>query len=261
MDNFEDAFGWIATCITVCLFFFPAIPFLNVIKGKLNYEDAPGIFVSASYVNYFCWYIYGDLIFSDQVKYCNCLGAMCCFCLICIYLAYEIRKYTLDAILNALIIVTGSYAVYRGFTIVLDDDVIVGKICNVTAAIVYLSPIQIIYRVFRDKNNYILIPIYAVVISALSTGCWVLYGIAITDVYIIISYTIGLILALIQICIYVIYKRKNPIFGEKVSTTSTIDIENNANDDKKESTTIKGDDDMQNMTKEKPVKIETKYDN
>ena len=260
MDNFEDAVGWIATCVTVCVFFFPVVPFWQVIKGKLNYEDTPGILVSASYVNYFCWYIYGDLIFSDQVKYCNCIGAMCCFCLICVYLAYEIRKYTLDAILNALIIITGSYAVYRGFTIVIDDDVIVGKICNVTAAIVYLSPLHLIYKVFRDKNNYILIPIYANIISALSTGFWILYGIAITDVYIILCYSIGLVLALLQICIYVIYKKKNPVFGERVRDTSTIDIENNVIDGK-EPTTIKGDDDMQNMTKEKPVKIESKLDN
>lgn len=259
MDSFEDAFGWVATCITVCLYFFPIVPFISVIKGKLNYEDAPGILVSASYVNYFCWYIYGDLIFSDQVKYCNCIGAMVCFCLIFVYLAYEIRKYTLDAILNALIIVTGSYAVYRGFTIVLDDDIIVGKICNVTAAIVYLSPIQILYKVFRDKNNYILIPIYAVVISALSTGCWILYGIAITDVYIIISYSIGLTLSCLQIIIYFIYKNKNPVFRGKEVQGDTIDIENNV--DSKESTTMKGDDDTQNMNKEQPVKIESKLDN
>ena len=62
-----------------------------------------------------------------------------------------------------------------------------------------------------------------------------------------------------QIIIYVIYKRKIPIFGEKVRDTSTIDIENTS--DGKESTTIKGDEDAQNMTKEQPVKIESKFDN
>ena len=260
MDSVEDVFGWIATCLTMCFYISPVIPFINVFKGKITYEDTPGVLITASYVNCFCWYIYGDMIFSDQVKICNGIGAVSSLCLIFIYLVYEIRKYTLDAILNALIIITGSYAVYRGFTIVIDDDVIVGKICNVTAAIVYLSPLHLIYKVFRDKNNYILIPIYANIISALSTGFWILYGIAITDVYIILCYSIGLVLALLQICIYVIYKKKNPVFGERVRDTSTIDIENNVIDGK-EPTTIKGDDDMQNMTKEKPVKIESKLDN
>ena len=260
MDNLEDILGWAATCFTVCIYLTPIFPFIRVLKGKLSYEETPGVLVSCTYVNCFCWYIYGDMIFSDQLKICNCIGAIISLCLIVVYLVYEIRKYTLDAILNALIIITGSYAVYRGFTIVIDDDVIVGKICNVTAAIVYLSPLHLIYKVFRDKNNYILIPIYANIISALSTGFWILYGIAITDVYIILCYSIGLVLALLQICIYVIYKKKNPVFGERVRDTSTIDIENNVIDGK-EPTTIKGDDDMQNMTKEKPVKIESKLDN
>ena len=153
MESLEDVFGWVATCLTMCFYISPIIPFINVFKGKLSYEDTPAILVSASYVNCFCWYIYGDMIFSDQVKICNGIGAISSLCLICVYLVYEIRKYTLDAILNALIIITGSYAVYRGLTIVVDDDAIIGKICNCTAIIVFLSPIQLIYRVLKENNN------------------------------------------------------------------------------------------------------------
>ena len=121
MDNLEDIFGWVALALTMFIYISPTIPFFNVLRGLISYEETPGILVSATYVNCFCWYIYGDMIFSDQVKICNCIGAICSLCFITIYLVYEIKKYTLDAILNALIIITGSYATYRGLTIVVDD--------------------------------------------------------------------------------------------------------------------------------------------
>jgi solute carrier family 50 protein (sugar transporter) len=254
MDSLEDVFGWVATCLTMCFYISPVIPFINVFKGKLSYEDTPAILVTASYVNCFCWYIYGDMIFSDQVKICNGIGACASLILICIYLAYEIRKYTLDAILNALIILTGSYAVYRGLTIVVDDDAVVGKICNVTAIIVFLSPIQLIYRVVREKNNYFLIPIYTAWVSLFSTSCWISYGVMISDVYIIIPNVIGVLLAITQITIYIIFKRKYPTIGERERETSAIDIDNTI-DDRKESTTIKDNEDIQNSTNEKPVTI------
>ena len=261
MDNLEDIFGWAALCLNMCIYLTPVLPFINVLKGKVSYEDTPGVLVSATYVNCFCWYIYGDMIFSDQVKICNCIGAIISLCLIVIYLVYEIRKFTLDAILNALIIITGSYATYRGLTIVVDDDAVIGKICNVTAIIVFLNPMYLIYKVIREKNNYILIPIYTAWVSLFAYGLWVIYGIIIKDVYLMVPNVIGIVLSIIQICIYIIFKKKYPTFGEREKDTSTIDIENTGNDDRREDTTIKDDEEIQNNSKGKPVKIVSKLDN
>ena len=140
-----------------------------------------------------------------------------------------------------------------------NDDAVVGKVCNVTSIIVFLSPIQILYRVFREKNNYFLIPIYTAWVSLFSTGCWVAYGILISDVYIQIPNIIGIILAIIQICTYIVFKRKYPTIGERDRDTSTIDIDNTI-DDKKETNNIKDDEENQNNIREKPVKISSKFD-
>ena len=262
MDNLEDIFGWAATCFTICIYIGPILPFIKVIKGKISYEETPGVLVSATYVNCFCWCIYGDMIFSDQVKICNLIGSIITITLISIYLVYEIRKYTLDAILNALIIITGSYATYRGLTIVVDDDAIIGKICNITSIIVYLSPMYLIYKVIKEKNNYILIPIYIAWATLISSGLWIIYGIIIKDVYIMIPNVIGIVLAIIQICIYFLFKSKYPTFGEREKDTSTsIDIENTPNDDRREDTSIKDDEEIQNNNGGKPVKIVSKLDN
>ena len=261
MDNLEDVFGWAALGLNMFIYLTPVLPFLNVLKGKISYEDTPGVLVSSIYVNCFCWYIYGDMIFSDKVKICNCIGAIISICLITIYLVYEIRKYTLDAILNALIIITGSYATYRGLTIVVDDDAIIGKICIATSVIVFLSPAYLIYKVIKEKNNYILIQIYTAWVSLFAYGGWVIYGIIIKDLYLVIPNVIGIVLSIIQIIIYIIFKKKYPTFGEREKDTSTIDIENTGNDDRREDTAIKIDEEIQNNTKGKPVKIVSKLDN
>ena len=260
MDKTQEIFGWVATSLTMCFYISPIIPFINAFKGKLSYEDTPIIIVSTSYLNCFCWYIYGDLILSDQIKLCNLIGAVSSLCLICIYLLFEIRQYAIDAILNALIIITGSYAIYQALTIIIDDESIIGKICNCTSIIVFLSPIQLILRVVKEKN-YNLIPIYTAYVSFAASSCWVSYGVFIKDIYVILPNAVGIILAIVQIYVFISYKRKNPAIGER-EFTSTIGIVNAGTDEgkKEESTNIKSDEENQTDSKAKPVKIVEKID-
>ena len=76
LETIQEAFGWVATGITVVSFLFPVFPYLNVIRGRLNFDDTPSFQVTTCYVNYFCWYVYGDMIFSDQIKYCFMVGCI-----------------------------------------------------------------------------------------------------------------------------------------------------------------------------------------
>ena len=60
-DWVQDSFGWAAATLTLFFIITPMIPFYQVIKGKLNYEDTPGPFVTLNYFNYFvgtCMEIY-----------------------------------------------------------------------------------------------------------------------------------------------------------------------------------------------------------
>ena len=255
MINIEEIFGWVATCLTMCFFISPVIPFINVFKGKMSYEDTPAIIITTGYANCFCWYIYGTMIHSEQVKLCNMIGAISSLILIFIYLIYEIKKYTIDAILNLLIIITGSYAAYNALTIMIDDQSILGKICNCTSIIVFLSPIQLIYRVIKE-NIYFLIPIYTAYISFIASSCWVLYGISFKNFYIIFPNSFGIILAVVQVIVYFNYKNKFQNFEDNTS----IGIESTGTEEgkKEDSTTVKIDEENQSNQKEKPVKIVSK---
>jgi len=254
MENVQEGFGWLATGLSICGFISPIFPYLNVLRGRLSFEETPAVLVTTSYVNYFCWYVYGDMIFSDQIKYCYIIGSCINLVLMVIYLVYEIRRFLVDTILNTLILVTGTWALYRALTIIIDDDRIVGKICVGTSCIVFLNQVQIVYKVLKDRN-YNLIPIYNCWIALFSSICWVVYGIFITDFYLVFPNAILIILSLVQVIVYINFSRKYPPPG-KAEFSSTIGIETTPNDEiKKEETPIKIDEENEVKGKEKPVKI------
>jgi uncharacterized protein with PQ loop repeat len=259
-DWVQDTFGWAAAALTLFFIITPIIPFYNVIKGKLNFEDTPGQYITANYLNYFCWYLYGDLLYSFQLKYCNLVGTIVSGILLSIYLYYEVKKYTADAILNGLILVSGTYLIYVTLTNIIDDDKIIGTICIVTYLIVLAFPARIIIKVLRNKNYYI-IQFCSSWLSMLISSCWVIYGVLYDEIYIVFPHIIKIILDMIQITIFVNYRRKYPSIriGDKedMNGTSSTVFENNDNDiiTKKEDSENKGDDDANSNLKEKPVKI------
>ena len=257
MDKAQEIIGWAALCVNICSFLFPVFPYLNVLRGKMNYEDTPSFFVITSYINYFCMYCYGDLVFSDQVKYCYLVGSIINCILMVIYLVYEIRKYLVDTILNALILITGTWALYRCLTIIIDDDRVVGKICVASFFVVYITPCQILYRVLKERN-YNLIPIYNCWVGLCYSALWIVYAIFISDFYILFPNIVNVILNLAQIAVYINLSRKYPAIGQR-EFSSTIGIESTGSEEtKKEESQIKIDEESVDKMKVKPVKITNK---
>ncbi len=253
MDTIQESIGWIAATFNICFYLTPTFNFVKVLKGKVNFEESPGVYVTTCYVNSFIWFIYGDMIFSDQVKISNMISALINLIFMLIYLAFELRKYFIDAILNTLILITGSWAVYRALTIVIDDDRVVGDICIGTTFIIFLSPIQILYKVFKEKN-YNIIPVFAAIIYLSGCLSWFIYAIFIKDFYLAFPHVLGVILSGVEIAVYVNCKRRYPGIGEN-GASGTIDIVSGGNDDiKKEETPIK-------IDEGKPVEIVNKLDN
>ena len=202
-------------------------------------------------------YVYGDMVFSDQVKYAYMVGSIINCLLMSIYLVYEIRKFLVDTILNILLIITGTWALYRCLTIMIDDDRIVGKICILTFFIVYITPIQILYKVIKEKN-YNLIPKYNCWVSFFASIFWIIYSIYISDFYILFANIINALINLAQIVVYINLSIKYPAIGKK-EFSSTIGIETTSNEeDKKEDVQIKMDETTEVEIKEKPVKIVNK---
>ena len=260
IDDVNDGIAWVAAFFTV-IFYIPKIaPFINVLQGMVNFEDTPGFNITICYINCFFWFMYGDMLFSDQMRYGYMVACIICLISMGIYLIYEIRKYFVDTILNFLILTSASWGLYRYLTGDFDNDALLGMVCIFSSILVYLFTIYNIYKVIKDKN-YKLIHYYNTIIHLLAVLCWCIYGIIDKDYYIAIPYGFGIILCSIEIILYKKYKKKYPSLQKSLNLNNTIGIENTGNEEnKKEETFIKNDDDIQGKIKTKPVKIINKFE-
>ena len=114
----------------------------------------------------------------------------------------------------------------------------------------------------KDESSYIyyvlinLIPVLSSIMYLFSCLFWFLYAIFIKDFYLAFPNILGVILSSSEIALYLNCKKKYPGIGER-DTIGTIDIVTGANDDKKEETPIKIDEQGEG----KPVEIVNKLDN
>ena len=258
IDLKQETIGWAAFALTLYFLLSPAIPFYNVIRGKLNFEDAPGAYVTINYLNCLCWYLYSDLIYSDQIKVINLVGMLTNGFFVIIYLFFEIKKYLIDSVLNILILSSGTYMIYLSLAITIEEDTVIGKICAGTHCLLLFFPIQIIYRVFKQKN-FMIIPFYSVFASLLMSFLWIIYGIMITEMYLVFPHCINLFFSSLQIILFLNYRKKYPIFKEKeiISTIGieTIGNEENKNQESKEKEDIEYNEEISsNIEEKKPVK-------
>lgn len=256
--DYQNIFGYAALGLSSCFYLTLAIPFLNVLRCKLNYEYTPIVFIDTIFVDSLTWYIYADKIVCEQLKLCNTIGACCTLLLIVIYLAFELKKYLIDSILNCLILILGTLVIYKGLTIVVEDADMIGKICIGTKILTFIIPIILTFRVIKEKN-YRLISLNSTITYMISCIGWILFGKASFDINIIIPNAIGVVLFFIQFIVYLNFKKKYPTYS---GPSSTIGIETASTEYKKdESTTMHIDEESQEKAREKPVKIVTRLDN
>ena len=227
MDDYNEMLAWVAAGLTM-IFYFPKIaPFINVLQGIKNFEDTPKFYIIIIYFNSLFWFLYGSLLFSDQMKLSYMISCIICLISMGIYLIYEIKKDFIDMILNLMILVSVSWGIYCYFTIDFDNDRLLGKICIISSLVFYCFPIYTIIKVITEKNAK-LIHINNITIYFFSVLCWFVYGIIDKDYFIAFPYFIGGIIALTQIILYNIYSRKYiQLKNGKNLMSNTIGIENN----------------------------------
>ena len=214
IDLFKQCVGWLAGCLKICYYIYPVAPFIQVIKGKLNFENAPGLYATICYINCIIWYIYGEFIFDNKIKYSNFISSCISCVLIIIYLIFELKIYLTDSILNTLLLITGTWAGYRALTVLIEDSKFIGRLGIVTLIIEYITPAHLVYRAITEKH-YILIQIYAAWVNFFACGLWSIYGIFLHDFYIFFPNLIGIVFSLIQIFVHAKYKKKYPEIGAK----------------------------------------------
>ena len=255
--DIQSASGNAAIGLNCCFLLSLFVPFFKVLTCKLNYEYTPIALIDTVFVDCLCWYIYGEKMAYEPLKLGNCIGGMVSLTLIAIYLIFEIRKYTVDAILNALILILGALVIQKGLTIVVEDPLMVGRICIGTKLITFCYPLLMIYRTIKGKN-YMFISI-SITLTYLAACCgWCFFGKEKNDNCVMCANGIGVILGIIQFLVYLNFRKKYQYNGP----TKTIGIERGSGEDTKkdDSITMNIDEESQERAREKPVKIVTKLD-
>ena len=231
-DVTQEFFGWSGFIFNLYFLFIPAIPFYKVIKGELAYEEAPIVYSIMNYISCVCWLLYSDMLYSEQITKINFLGLISHIIFISIYFFYELKKLLIDTLINILLLLSLTYAILLTLS-TMESDTLYGKICAGVYCLQFLFPIQSIYRVIKQKN-YMFIPFFTSLCSFFMSFCWLIYGIMITEFYVVFPHCLNIILALIQITIFFIYRNKYPIFIEQDFASSTLEMDNNINEKKEE---------------------------
>ena len=220
MENFN--FGWAAFGLTIILNLLPIVSFINFFEKKTNFEIIPSFKIVTNYANCLIWYFYGSIIYINEIKISNMISGFISLIFIIIYFLIEIKKYFLATIINCLIVILGTFYVFKFFgDIALEKDV-VGKVCLIATLISNLTQAPEIYNSIKTKN-YLSIRINYNIISFPTYFCWIVFGFIIKDKYILIANFIGIICSFILILLYSYYKKDYPIFKVR-DTASTIQI-------------------------------------
>ena len=238
-------FGWAACGLAIVLYILPIVSFFNFCNKKIKFENIPGSRLFANYANCLIWYFYGSIIFKSEIIYTNMIGAIISFILIIIYLYYQLKTNILDSLLNLILTIICTLCSYEWLGYLILDENTIKKVClliSITSFIVII--ISYTYYGINEKN-YLLFPINYAIISFPTYFCWILYCLMIGDFYFLISNIIGIMVSVVEIMMYVYYKKEYPVINDDESE-SAIKIDE---DSKKEG----------NYAKARPVKIVSNY--
>ena len=195
-----NIFGWVGMALGIYFFISPAVPFYNLIKGKINYTDAPGLLLVFTFINEILWLIYGLLVDKPQIYYTNGIGGGFTVIFITIFLSYYSKeKIYLTAIFLILLVIIMATISYLGYFMIYYEYV--GYGATVFNVGMYAATGEKIYRVFKTKN-YKLMPIFSIIGAFLCTGCWIIYGTIIYEINVLIPNGLGMLFAIIQLIVY-----------------------------------------------------------
>ena len=206
-DVVGKIFGWTGTAICIYFFFAPVVPFLEVLKGKLNYKDSPGVLLIMSFMNCCLWADYGLVKNDFQVYFANGIGGTITLVWITIYLIFLGSKNLPLALVYNVGLVLAVIGIMLLFYFIVSMT-ITGYCAMIFNVLMYAAPGEKIYQVITTKN-YKLIPIFSVIGGFACSLCWLMYGFYQKDLNLIIPNALGLAAAILQVVVYLIYYLKS----------------------------------------------------
>lgn len=185
---------------------------VRIVKNKtIDKKDSPIMFVMLV-CNGFIWAMYGILASDSLVSFANICSIVLGIIYVGIFYNYchnKMRKNQMARTVGgAFLLMTLLFMVIFNMQDVKQSINYLGLLGSLTAILLMASPLSSAKQVIKDQTSKYL-PIPAVITSFFNAFAWTLYGLIIKDPFISVPNTLGLIAAVIQICLLFAFPRDN----------------------------------------------------
>ena len=205
-DLASTIFGWVGTALATYFYIAPIVPFVKVIKGQMTWKQSPGVLLLCSFLNCILWSDYGLITNQFLLYLANGLGGTITLIYITIFLIHVADRKVLLSLFYNFFLICCIVEIYFVFYYLVPFKV-TGIIANIFNVLMYAAPGEKIYQICKGAS-YQLIPIWSTIGGTACSTSWMCYGIYQKDIYVVIPNALGVLASIVQIVIFVIYRRK-----------------------------------------------------
>ena len=189
------------TLITVFLNLSPAVPFINVIKGKEKYTNIPPMMLLFTLLNNVIWGCY----WHRKGEFSGFLCSFICGTIATIYLVLYLYFYSEKSAGKFMLYVLIHCACETGIILFFLSNLlslpVVGILLIAINTMQYVAPAQNLIRVIKEKNHK-LIPIVTTVLGIACSGGWLLFALIIADINCFIPNGLGCVSSIITTIVW-----------------------------------------------------------
>jgi len=216
-DLGSTIFGWVGNALALYFYIAPIVPFVKVIKGEMTWKQSPGVLLLCSFLNCILWSDYGLITNQFLLYLANGLGGTITLIYITIFLIHVADRKVLLSLFYNFFLICCIVEIYFVFYYLVPFKV-TGIIANIFNVLMYAAPGEKIYQICKGAS-YQLIPIWSTIGGTACSTSWMCYGIYQKDIYVVIPNALGVLASIVQIVIFVIYRRKQKNKAQSEETT------------------------------------------
>ena len=216
-DLGSTIFGWVGNALALYFYIAPIVPFVKVIKGEMTWKQSPGVLLLCSFLNCILWSDYGLITNQFSIYLANGLGGTITLIYITIFLIHVADRKVLLSLFYNFFLICCIVEIYFVFYYLVPFKV-TGIIANIFNVLMYAAPGEKIYQICKGAS-YQLIPIWSTIGGTACSTSWMCYGIYQKDIYVVIPNALGVLASIVQIVIFVIYRRKQKNKAQSEETT------------------------------------------
>ncbi|XP_060206408.1 bidirectional sugar transporter SWEET14-like [Lycium barbarum] len=206
-------FGILGNIFSFMVFIAPVPTFYRIIKKKTSegFHSLPyvvGLFSAMLWIYYAM--VKTNVILLITI---NSFGIFAEIIYVAIYFTYATKKQRIKSLGLVLLLNVGAFGLIIFLTQILCEGpkrvAVIGWICMAFSISVFVAPLSVMGRVIRTKSVEFM-PFNLTLTLAVSAVMWFMYGLLLRDIYVAVPNIAGMLLGVLQMILYGIYRNSKP---------------------------------------------------